>query len=70
MLVTQDGLFSGHDTLKYCPRSGLHPNWRLARFQPVGGGLGWAGAIPYPIAPERRMPATRLGRDVADVPVW
>ena len=48
MLVTQDGLFSGHDTLKYCPRSGLHPNWRLARFQPVGGGLGWAGLVQSP----------------------
>ena len=30
MLVTQDGLFSGHDTLEYCQRSGLHPDWRLA----------------------------------------
>ena len=47
MLVTQDGLFSGHDTLKYCPRSGLHPNWRLARFQPVGGGLGWCNPLPH-----------------------
>lgn len=31
VLVTQDGLFSGHDTLEYCRRSGLHPDWRLAR---------------------------------------
>ena len=56
MLVTQDGLFSGHDTLKYCPRSGLHPNWRLARFQPVGGGLGWAGlgwCNPLPHRPRK-----------------
>lgn len=31
VLVTQDGLFSGHDTLGYCQKSGLHPDWRLAR---------------------------------------
>lgn len=31
VLVTQDGLFSGHDTLEYCQQSGLHPDWRLAR---------------------------------------
>ena len=31
VLVTQDGLFSGHNTLEFCQKSGLHPDWRLAR---------------------------------------
>lgn len=31
VLVTQDGLFSGHDTLTFCRQSGLHPDWRVAR---------------------------------------
>ena len=31
VLVTQDGLFSGHDTTGYCQQSGLFPDWRLAR---------------------------------------
>ena len=31
VLVTQDGLFSGYDTKKYCFESSIYPNWRLAR---------------------------------------
>lgn len=31
VLVTRDGLFAGHDTAPFCTRSGLHPDWRLAR---------------------------------------
>jgi HAD superfamily hydrolase (TIGR01450 family) len=31
VLVTQDGLFSGHNTVEFCQKSGLHPDWRLAR---------------------------------------
>ncbi len=31
VLVTRDGLFSGHDTEIFCQRSGLYPDWRLAR---------------------------------------
>ncbi|MDG2474161.1 MAG: HAD hydrolase-like protein [Paracoccaceae bacterium] len=31
VLVTQDGLFSGYDTKKYCSDSGIYPNWRLPR---------------------------------------
>ena len=30
-LVTQDGLFAGTDTRKYCERSGIHPTLRLSR---------------------------------------
>lgn len=31
VLVTQDGLFSGYDTKKYCLEARLYPDWRLAR---------------------------------------
>jgi HAD superfamily hydrolase (TIGR01450 family) len=31
VLVTQDGLFSGCDTKKYCSESAIYPDWRLAR---------------------------------------
>ena len=31
VLVTQDGLFSGHNTAEFCQKSGLYPDWRLAR---------------------------------------
>lgn len=31
VLVTRDGLFSGHDTQVFCQKSGLYPDWRLAR---------------------------------------
>lgn len=31
VLVTRDGLFSGHDTQMFCQQSGLYPDWRLAR---------------------------------------
>ena len=31
VLVTRDGLFSGHDTEAFCQESGLYPDWRLAR---------------------------------------
>lgn len=31
VLVTQDGLFAGHDTQVYSDSSGLHPDWRLPR---------------------------------------
>lgn len=31
ILVTQDGLFAGHDTESYCAQAGLFPDWRLAR---------------------------------------
>ncbi|MEB8385864.1 HAD hydrolase-like protein [Rhodobacteraceae bacterium KMM 6894] len=31
VLVTQDGLFAGHDTESYCAQAGLFPDWRLAR---------------------------------------
>lgn len=31
VLVTRDGLFSGHDTQVFCQQSGLFPDWRLAR---------------------------------------
>lgn len=31
VLVTRDGLFSGHDTHPFCEESGLFPDWRLAR---------------------------------------
>ena len=30
-LVTEDGIFSGFDTKKYCSDSGIFPNWRLKR---------------------------------------
>jgi len=29
VLVTRDGLFSGFDTLDFCKRSNLYPDWRL-----------------------------------------
>ena len=46
MLVTQDGLFSGHDTLKYsrgpaCTRTGA---WRGSS----PSGVGWAGLVQSP----------------------
>jgi HAD superfamily hydrolase (TIGR01450 family) len=31
VLVTRDGLFSGHDTHVFCQQSELYPDWRLAR---------------------------------------
>jgi HAD superfamily hydrolase (TIGR01450 family) len=31
VLVTEDGLFAGHDTEPFCRESGLFPDWRLAR---------------------------------------
>ena len=31
VLVTQDGLFSGYETDKFCSVSGIYPDWRLAR---------------------------------------
>ena len=31
VLVTQDGLFAGHDTKEFSKQSGLFPDWRLAR---------------------------------------
>jgi len=31
VLVTQDGLFAGHETRFFCEESGLYPDWRLAR---------------------------------------
>ncbi len=31
VLVTQDGLFAGHDTVTFCAKSKLAPDWRLAR---------------------------------------
>lgn len=31
VLVTQDGLFAGHDTSKYCSIAGIYPDWRLDR---------------------------------------
>ncbi|MCZ4353543.1 HAD hydrolase-like protein [Roseovarius aestuarii] len=31
VLVTQDGLFAGHDTHSYCAKAELFPDWRLAR---------------------------------------
>ena len=31
VLVTQDGLFAGHDSATFCDRSGIWPDWRLRR---------------------------------------
>lgn len=31
VLVTADGLYAGHDAGAFCLRSGIHPDWRLAR---------------------------------------
>jgi HAD superfamily hydrolase (TIGR01450 family) len=31
VLVTADGLFAGRDSRDYCERSGIRPDWRLAR---------------------------------------
>lgn len=31
VLVTRDGLLSGYDMRIFCERSGLYPDWRLAR---------------------------------------
>lgn len=31
VLVTRDGLFSGHDTLPFCQAANLFPDWRVAR---------------------------------------
>ena len=31
VLVTKDGLFAGHATEDYCHRSGIFPDWRVAR---------------------------------------
>ncbi|SEL20705.1 Haloacid Dehalogenase Superfamily Class (subfamily) IIA [Roseovarius nanhaiticus] len=31
VLVTQDGLFAGHDTNDFCERAALNPDWRLNR---------------------------------------
>ncbi len=31
VLVTQDGLFSGHDTKKYSSQSKIYPDWRVTR---------------------------------------
>ena len=31
VLVTRDGLFSGHDTMTYCEASRIHPDWSLPR---------------------------------------
>ena len=31
VLVTRDGLFSGHDTRVYCDKASIHPDWRLQR---------------------------------------
>ena len=30
VLVTQDGIYSGFDTKKYCSELGIYPDWRLA----------------------------------------
>ena len=29
VLVTRDGLFSGFETLDFCKKSNLYPDWRL-----------------------------------------
>ncbi|WP_254656312.1 HAD hydrolase-like protein [Jannaschia sp. CCS1] len=31
VLVTRDGLFSGHDTGPFCRDAGLYPDWRVSR---------------------------------------
>lgn len=31
VLVTRDGLFSGHETQPFCEQAGLFPNWRVGR---------------------------------------
>ena len=31
VLVTKDGMFTGHDTQLFCDRSGIYPDWRVER---------------------------------------
>ena len=31
VLVTEDGLFAGHDTGRFCNRANIHPDWCLSR---------------------------------------